>query len=124
VPAGLWQRPHYYPRPGEAMADAVNREVLAVRGNVAIVDVSTLGRIDLHGPDVAEFLNHIYINGFKTLAIGMCRYGVMLRDDGMILDDGTVARMTENHYIMTTTTNAGSVIAHLEHYLQVIWPDF
>ena len=124
VPAGLWQRPHYYPRPGEAMADAVNREVLAVRGNVGIVDVSTLGRIDLHGPDVAEFLNRIYINGFKTLALGMCRYGVMLRDDGMIFDDGTVARMGEDHYIMTTTTaNAGPVMAHLEHYLQTIWPD-
>ena len=124
VPAGLWQRPHYYPRPGEAMADAVNREVLAVRRNVGIVDVSTLGRIDLHGPDVAEFLNRIYINGFKTLAVGMCRYGVMLRDDGMIFDDGTVARMAGNHYIMTTTTaNAGPVMAHLEYYLQVVWPD-
>ena len=124
VPAGLWRRPHYYPRPGEAMADAVNREVLAVRENVGIVDVSTLGRIDLHGPDVAEFLNRVYINGFKTLAVGMCRYGVMLRDDGMIFDDGTVARMAENHYIMTTTTaNAGPVMAHLEYYLQVVWPD-
>ena len=124
VPAGLWQRPHYYPRGGEAMADAVNREVLAVRENVAIVDVSTLGRIDLHGVDVAEFLNRVYINGFKTLAIGMCRYGVMLRDDGMIFDDGTVAHMGDNHYIMTTTTaNAGPVMAHLEYYLQVVWPD-
>ncbi len=124
VPAGLWQRPHYYPRSGEAMADAVSREVLAVRQNVGIVDVSTLGRIDLHGPDVAEFLDRIYINGFKTLAVGMCRYGVMLRDDGMIFDDGTVARMAESHYIMTTTTaNAGPVMAHLEYYLQVVWPD-
>ena len=124
VPAGLWQRPHYYPRAGESMADAVNREVLAVRRNVGIVDVSTLGRIDLHGPDVAEFLNRIYINGFKTLAVGMCRYGVMLRDDGMIFDDGTVARMAEQHFIMTTTTaNAGPVMAHLEYYLQVVWPE-
>jgi glycine cleavage system aminomethyltransferase T/NADPH-dependent 2,4-dienoyl-CoA reductase/sulfur reductase-like enzyme len=124
VPAGLWRRPHYYPAPGEAAADAVNREVLAVRRNVGIVDVSTLGRIDLHGPDVAEFLNRIYINGFKTLAVGMCRYGVMLRDDGMIFDDGTVARMADSHYIMTTTTaNAGPVMAHLEYYLQVVWPE-
>ena len=124
VPAGLWQRPHYYPRPGENPQDAFNREAMAVRRNVGIVDVSTLGRIDLHGPDVAEFLNRVYINGFKTLAVGMCRYGVMLRDDGMIFDDGTVARMAENHYIMTTTTaNAGPVMAHLEFYLQVVWPD-
>ena len=124
TPAGLWQRPHYYPRPGESPVDAVNREVLAVRQGVGIVDVSTLGRIDLHGGDVAEFLNRVYINGFKTLAIGMCRYGVMLRDDGRIFDDGTVARMADNHYIITTTTaNAGPVMAHLEYYLQVVWPE-
>ncbi|MBT5897413.1 MAG: sarcosine oxidase subunit alpha [Rhodospirillaceae bacterium] len=124
VPAGLWRRPHYYPKPGESPVDAVNREVLAVRQGVGIVDVSTLGRIDLHGADVAEFLNRVYINGFKTLAIGMCRYGVMLRDDGRIFDDGTIARMADNHYIMTTTTaNAGPVMAHLEYYLQVVWPD-
>ena len=124
TPAGLWQRPHYYPRPGETATDAVNREVLAVRRNVAVVDVSTLGRIDLHGPDVVEFLDRIYINGFNTLAVGMCRYGVMLRDDGMIFDDGTVARMSETQFIMTTTTaNAGPVMAHLEYYLQVVWPE-
>jgi len=124
VPAGLWRRPHYYPRPGESPADAVSREARMVRQGVGIVDVSTLGRIDLHGPDTAEFLNRVYINGFKSLAIGMCRYGVMLRDDGMIFDDGTVARMDENHYIMTTTTaNAGPVMAHLEFYLQVVWPE-
>ncbi len=124
TPAGLWQRPHYYPRRGESPVDAVNREVLAVRQSVGIVDVSTLGRIDLHGPDVAEFLNRVYINGFKTLAVGMCRYGVMLRDDGRVFDDGTVARMDENHYVMTTTTaNAGPVMAHLEFYSQVVWPE-
>ena len=124
VPAGMWRRPHYYPSPGESPSDAVSREARMVRQGVGIVDVSTLGRIDLHGPDTAEFLNRVYINGFKTLAIGMCRYGVMLRDDGMIFDDGTVARMDEEHYIMTTTTaNAGPVMAHLEHYLQVGWPE-
>ncbi|MFP6773367.1 MAG: glycine cleavage T C-terminal barrel domain-containing protein, partial [Alphaproteobacteria bacterium] len=124
TPAGLWRRPHYYPRPGESPVDAVNREVLGVRQGVGIVDVSTLGRIDLHGSDVAEFLNRVYINGFKTLAIGMCRYGVMLRDDGRIFDDGTVACMADSHYIMTTTTaNAGPVMTHLEYYLQVVWPD-
>jgi sarcosine oxidase subunit alpha len=124
IPSGLWHRPHYYPRPGESFRDAVNRESLAVRQAVGIVDVSTLGRIDLHGADVLEFLNRIYINGFKTLAPGMCRYGVMLRDDGRVFDDGTVARMADDHFIMTTTTaNAGPVMAHLEYYSQVIWPE-
>ncbi len=124
VPAGAWRRPHYYPQPGESAMDAVNREALTVRQGVGIVDVSTLGRIDLHGPDTAEFLNRVYINGFKSLAEGMCRYGVMLRDDGMIFDDGTVARMGPEHYIMTTTTaNAGPVMAHLEYYQQLVWPD-
>ncbi|MDP6691875.1 MAG: 2Fe-2S iron-sulfur cluster-binding protein [Alphaproteobacteria bacterium] len=124
VPAGAWRRPHYYPRPGESPGEAVNRETLMVRQGVGIVDVSTLGRIDLHGPDTAEFLNRVYINGFKSLAVGTCRYGVMLRDDGMIFDDGTVARMGPEHYIMTTTTaNAGPVMAHLERYLQLVWPD-
>ncbi len=124
TPAGLWQRPHYYPRAGETPVEAVNREVLAMRQGVGIVDVSTLGRIDLHGPDVTEFLNRVYINGFKTLALGMCRYGVMLRDDGRVFDDGTVARMGDEHFIMTTTTaNAGPVMAHLEYYLQIVWPE-
>ena len=124
VPVGMWRRPHYYPRPGESPTETISREARMVRQGVGIVDVSTLGRIDLHGPDTAEFLNRVYINGFKTLATGMCRYGVMLRDDGMIFDDGTVARMDEEHYIMTTTTaNAGPVMAHLEHYLQLVWPE-
>ena len=124
TPAGLWQRPHYYPRPGESAVDAVNREVLGVRQGVGIVDGLTLERIDLHSGDVAEFLNRVYINGFKTLAIGMCRYGVMLRDDSGIFDDGTIARMGERHYVMTTATaNAGPVMAHLEYYSQVVWPE-
>jgi heterotetrameric sarcosine oxidase alpha subunit len=124
VPAGLWRRAHHYPQPGETVAQAVKREAANVRKAVGIVDVSTLGRIDIHGPDTAEFLNRVYINGWKTLAVGKTRYGVMLREDGMVFDDGTTARVAEHHYIMTTTTaNAGPVMTHLEYMLQIEWPE-
>ncbi len=104
VNAGLWKRPHSYPRPGESEDDAANREARNVRSNVGMVDVSTLGKIELQGRDVAEFLNRVYINRWDTLAVGRCRYGVMLRDDGMVLDDGTTSRLAATHYLMTTTT--------------------
>jgi sarcosine oxidase subunit alpha len=121
--AGLWKRPHSYPRPGESEDDAANREAKNVRSNVGVVDVSTLGKIELQGRDVAEFLNRIYINRWDTLAVGRCRYGVMLRDDGMVFDDGTTSRFAESHYLMTTTTlNAVNVMQHLEYLLQVEWP--
>ena len=93
VNAGLWKRPHSYPRAGESPDDAANREAKNVRANVGVVDVSTLGKIELQGRDVAEFLNRVYINRWDTLAVGRCRYGVMLRDDGMVLDDGTTSRL-------------------------------
>lgn len=124
VPAGLWLRPQYYQRPGEGMWDAIYRETVAVRKSVGIVDVSTLGKIDLQGADAAEFLNRVYINAWSKLGIGRCRYGVMLREDGIAFDDGTTSRLAENHYLMTTTTaNAGEVMRHLEFFLQVVWPD-
>ncbi len=124
VNAGLWKRPHSYPRGGEAEDDAVNREARNVRGNVGVVDVSTLGKIELQGRDVVELLNRIYINRWDTLAVGRCRYGVMLRDDGMVLDDGTTSRLDATHYLMTTTTvNAGRVMQHVESLLQVDWPE-
>ena len=85
VNAGLWKRPHSYPRAGESADDAALREARNVRANVGIVDVSTLGKIELQGRDVAEFLNRVYINRWDTLAVGRCRYGVMLRDDGIVL---------------------------------------
>ncbi|MQX35773.1 sarcosine oxidase subunit alpha family protein [Roseospira navarrensis] len=121
---GPWLRPRYFPRDGETLAEAVRREVLATRANVGMVDVSFLGKIDIQGPDAAEFLNRVYINGWKSLPVGRVRYGLMLREDGMALDDGTCARLAEDHVAMTTTTaNAGRVMAHLEHALQVHWPD-
>jgi len=124
VNAGLWKRPHSYPRPGESPEDAAIREATNVRANVGVVDVSTLGKIELQGRDVAEFLNRVYVNRWDTLAIGRCRYGLMLREDGMVLDDGTTSRLSDTHYLMTTTTvNAVRVMQHLERLLQVDWPD-
>ena len=129
VNAGHWLRPQYYLRDGESdvKADidrAITREVTETRGGVGIVDVSTLGKIDLQGPDTAELLNRLYINGWKTLAVGKARYGLMLREDGHVWDDGTTSRLGENHYFMTTTTaNAGPVMRHIEYALQVLWPD-
>ncbi|HVF65983.1 MAG TPA: 2Fe-2S iron-sulfur cluster-binding protein [Casimicrobiaceae bacterium] len=124
INAGLWKRPHSYPHDGESEDDAANREALNVRTNVGIVDVSTLGKIELQGRDVIEFLNRIYINRFDTLAVGRCRYGVMLRDDGIVLDDGTLSRLGTTHYLMTTTTvNAVRVMQQLEFLMQVEWPE-
>ncbi|HEY4137182.1 MAG TPA: sarcosine oxidase subunit alpha, partial [Casimicrobiaceae bacterium] len=124
VNAGLWKRPHSYPREGESEDDAANREARNVRQNVGLVDVSTLGKIELQGRDVAELLNRIYINRFDTLPVGRCRYGVMLRDDGMVRDDGTTSRLDETHFLMTTTTaNAAAIMQHIERLLQVDWPD-
>ena len=122
--AGLWLRPESYNRPGETVEDAYVREAKAVRRNVGIVDVSTLGKIDIQGPDAAEFLNRVYTNGFARLPVGKARYGLMLREDGFALDDGTTWRLAENRFLMTTTTaNAGPVMQHLEFYLDCIWPD-
>ncbi len=122
--AGLWRRPKAYPRAGEDIAAAGQREALAVRRAVGIVDVSTLGKIEVQGPDAAIFLDRIYCNAVTTLKVGRTRYGVMLREDGMVLDDGTIARLSENQfYITTTTAAAGKVMDHLERYAQVIWPD-
>jgi sarcosine oxidase subunit alpha len=124
VNAGLWRRPQLYPQPGECEFDAVNREARAVRSGVGLVDVSTLGKIDIKGRDAAEFLERVYTNHWKKLAVGKVRYGVMLREDGMVYDDGTTARLGERHYLMTTTTaNAVKVISNLEQWLQVHWQD-
>ena len=124
VNAGLWKRPHCYLRKGETPDDAAHREARNVRTNVGVVDVSTLGKIELQGKSVAEFLNRVYINRWDTLQVGRCRYGVMLRDDGIVLDDGTTSRLAPTHYLMTTTTvNAVTVLQHLESLLQIDWPD-
>lgn len=124
INTGLWKRPHSYPRPDESEFDAANREARNVRTRVGIVDVSTLGKIELQGRDVAEFLNRIYINRWDTLAVGRCRYGVMLRDDGIVMDDGTTSRLAATHYLMTTTTvNAVKVMQQIELLLQRDWPE-
>ena len=124
VTAGLWLRPHSYPRAGESEDDAANREARNARSNVGVVDVSTLGKIELAGRDAAAFLDRVYVNTFNTLSVGRCRYGVMLRDDGMVMDDGTVTRLSESHFLVTTTTvNAVRVMQHFEYLLQVVWPD-
>jgi sarcosine oxidase subunit alpha len=124
VNAGLWKRPAWYPGAGEGMWDAIFREARSVRQSVGMVDVSTLGKIDLQGPDAAEFLNRVYVNRFDNLAVGRCRYGLMLRDDGIVLDDGTTSRLDSDHFLMTTTTaKSAHVVRQLEFLLQVVWPD-
>jgi sarcosine oxidase subunit alpha len=124
IEAGLWLRARYYPQmPSDTMNDCYIRETNATRNNVALVDVTSLGKIDIQGPDAAEFLNRLYINNWLKLPVGKARYGVMLREDGMVFDDGTTSRLGENHYYMTTTTaNAGPVLAHMEQYHQTEWP--
>ncbi len=121
---GQWHRPYYFPRPGEDMQAAVDREVLAARNSLGIMDATTLGKIDIQGPDAAEFLNRVYINGWKALAVGGCRYGLMLGEDGMIFDDGVTALLGEGHFHMTTTTGgAAHVLDWLESWLQTEWPE-
>lgn len=120
---GQWKRPWYYPQRGETMQEAVNRECLAVRSGVGILDASTLGKIDVQGPDAAEFLNLVYTNDWKKLAVGRCRYGLMLGEDGMVMDDGVGSRLGEHHFVITTTTGgAAHVLAWLERWLQTEWP--
>lgn len=124
IDAGLWRRPRYYPKAGEGIFEAYVRETKETRGGVGVCDVTTLGKIDIQGPDAAEFLNRVYTNGWKTLAVGKARYGLMCREDGLVFDDGTTSRLGEEHYVMTTTTaNAVRVMAWLEYYLQFIWPE-
>jgi heterotetrameric sarcosine oxidase alpha subunit len=122
---GLWLRAQWYPRPGEVgWQQSVAREAAAVRASVGVCDVSTLGKIDVQGPDTAAFLDCVYINKMTTLAVGKTRYGVMLREDGFALDDGTVARLADQHFVTSTTTaNAAKVMQHLEFCRQVLWPE-
>jgi sarcosine oxidase subunit alpha len=121
---GQWKRPRYYPRPGESMDRAVRRECLAARDGAALLDASTLGKIEVSGPDAARFLDRIYLNHWQNLAIGRCRYGVMCRDDGMVFDDGVVTRLAADRFFVTTTTgNAGAVLDWFEEWLQTEWTE-
>src|SRR4029078_116670 len=123
VEAGLWLRAQYFRKDGDKDIDAsIAREAQAVRRSVGVCDVSTLGKIDIQGPDAATFLDRVYINKLSTLALGKARYGLTLRADGFVLDDGTVARLGPSHYVTTTTTaNAAKVFQHLEFCRQVLW---
>ncbi len=120
--AGLWHRPWYFARKGEGITEAYIRETETVRRTVGLCDVTSLGKIAIQGPDATEFLNRIYSNAFAMLPIGKARYGIMLRDDGIVMDDGTTWRLSETDYFMTTTTaQAGKVMVWLEELLQTRW---
>ena len=125
IEAGLWYRPSYFPQPGETTwRQSCDREVCTVREHVGVCDVSTLGKIDIQGSDAAAFLDFVYTNTFSTLKPGRARYGLMLREDGHVMDDGTTARLGEHHFLMTTTTAAaGLVMLHLEFVHQCLRPD-
>ncbi|NML76752.1 sarcosine oxidase subunit alpha family protein [Rhizobium sp. S-51] len=125
VETGLWYRSAWFPRAGETgWRESVDREVLNVRTNAGLCDVSMLGKIEVCGPDAAEFLNRVYSNGFLKLPVGKARYGLMLREDGFIYDDGTTSRLGEDRYFMTTTTAyAAGVMNHLEFCAQALWPE-
>jgi sarcosine oxidase subunit alpha len=125
VEVGNWLRTQWVPKAGETeWRQSVDREVLATRKSVGICDVTTLGKIDIQGTDAGAFLDRVYANTFSTLPVGKCRYGLMLREDGIVFDDGTTARMGEHEYVMTTTTaNAITVFRHLEFCRQCLWPD-
>lgn len=125
VETGMWLRAQWYARPGEkGWRDSVDREIEMTRGSVGICDVTTLGKIDIQGRDAAEFLNRVYANAFAKLPVGKVRYGLMLREDGYVYDDGTTARLSETHFVMTTTTaNAVTVFRNMEFARQCLWPD-
>jgi sarcosine oxidase subunit alpha len=122
--AGLWHRPWYFARRGETINEAYVRETETTRAAVGLCDVTSLGKIALQGPDATELLNRVYTNPFAKLPIGKARYGIMLRDDGMVMDDGTTWRLSETDYFMTTTTaHAAKVMVWLEELLQTRWQD-
>ena len=125
VETGAWLRAQWYKRAGEAgWRDSVDREVQMTRASVGVCDVSTLGKIDIQGQGAAAFLNRVYANPFLKLPVGKVRYGLMLREDGIVYDDGTTARLSDTHFVMTTTTaNAGLVLRNLEFARQCLWPD-
>lgn len=122
-PYGGWLRPAYLPRPGEREGQAIEREVQAVRGSVGLFDASPLGKIEVKGPDAAEFLQRMYVNNARTLKIGQCRYGLMLNEHGIVYDDGVFARLAENHFLVGTTSGHAAAIAEtFQEWLQCEWP--
>ncbi|AXI47135.1 sarcosine oxidase subunit alpha [Sulfitobacter sp. SK012] len=125
VEVGNWLRAQWFPLPHEThWRESVDREVQQTRASVGVCDCTTLGKIDVQGTDAAAFLNKVYCNGFAKLTVGKVRYGLMLREDGIAMDDGTAARMAEDHFVITTTTaNAGRVYQHMEFVRQCLFPD-
>ncbi len=124
VESGLWMRSSWFPRDGEDWLASASREVINTRSRAGICDVSTLGKIDVQGRDASVFLDRLYCNTFSTLAIGKARYGLMLREDGIVFDDGTTSRLGPDHFLMTTTTaNAARVMSHIEFCHQALWPE-
>jgi sarcosine oxidase, subunit alpha len=122
--AGLWKRASYFKRSGEDVSAAVARECLGTRASAGVMDASTLGKIEVVGPDAAEFLNRLYINSFAKLGIGRCRYGLMLNEAGYVMDDGVVARLAQDRFHITTTSvGAAHVFSQMEDYLQTEWPE-
>lgn len=124
--AGLWERAEWFALPGEqGWRDSVDREAMHVRQHVGICDVSTLGKFDIQGRDATAFVNFVCANAFAKLPVGKVRYGLMLREDGLVMDDGTTARLADEHYLMTTTSgNAGPVYRHLEFVRQCLKPEW
>lgn len=121
---GRWSRPSHYPQHQEIEQESIAREMLAVRTKTGVFDASPLGKIEVTGPDAGEFLNRVYANTMKTLSVGQCRYGIMLNENGTVFDDGIVARLSENHYCLTTTSGgADEVTAWLREWLQGEWPE-
>ena len=122
--SGAWHYPKCYPRDGETIDAAIAREVSAVRSRVGFVDMSTLGKVELYGPDAGQFLDRVYANRLSSLAEGRCRYALMLREDGVVYDDGTVTRMAKDRWHITASTaHADGVVRHLQRLHQVEWPN-
>ncbi len=121
---GAWQRPACYPQPGEDEDAAVAREARAVRSAVGLLDYSPLGKLEVHGPDAREFLNRVYLNNIRTLEVGAARYGLMLNEAGIVIDDGVLVCLAEDHFLLHTTSGGASTIhQHLEEWLQCEWTD-
>ena len=121
-PVGQWRRAYTYTRAGEDKHGSINREILCVRNKVGLLDASTLGKIEIKGPDAAEFLDRMYTNTFSTLKVGRCRYGLMMNELGFLTDDGVTVRLAEDHFLMHTTSGgADRIAAWLEEWLQTEW---
>jgi sarcosine oxidase subunit alpha len=124
-PVGQWRRAYTYPRDGEDKQQSITREILSVRNKVGLLDASTLGKIEIKGPDAAEFLDRMYTNMFSTLKVGKCRYGLMMNELGFLIDDGVTVRLADDHFLMHTTSGgADRIAAWLEEWLQTEWTHY